>query len=251
MADAATFLAPGGQDPGTAIRATVSALTTVTVGDLLFVGQGYRSHIRERTFSGVDVNGAPFAPYSTKGPFYLYPNKSATGDRKVRATAAAGRHAKTGRIGVRTPTGIKYESYAAAKAAHGSPGVTLYGMEQHPHMLDAIIVRAGGQEVSGAGAGSFGSELEAFEGNSPCAMLALGFYGDEAERAKGHNEGTSKLPKREFFALNAADLAWGERAIAQRMQIRARRGEAGPSGSGPASAPSTGGAEDRSDWISF
>jgi len=248
MADFATFTAPGGGDPGTAIRAVVAALTIVTVGDLLYVGEGYRSRIRARTFAGVDVNGVPFAPYSTKGPFYLYPNKGATRDRNARATASAGRHAKTGRIGVRTPTGIKYASYAAAHEAHGTPGVTLFGMEQHPHMLDSIMVKAGGQEVGSAGTGSFGSPLEAFEGNSPCNLLALGFYGDEAARARGHNEGTSKLPKREFFALSISDLAWGERAIGTRMSIRGAH--VGPSGSGSPAAPA-GDTDDRSDWISF
>jgi len=241
MADFATFLGPNGAPASAAIRATVAALGTITVGDLLYVGQGYKSRIRERTFAGTDVNGAPFAPYSERGPFYLYVNHDATGSRSVsgtgsltakqfnekrksaRATAAAGRFAKTGRIGIRTPTGIKYESYAAAKSAHGS-GVNLYGMEQHPHMLDLIMVRAGGSEVSGAtGSFDFGSEFEAFSSNQPCTNLALGFYGDEALRAEGNNEGTGKGGiKREFFALNASDLAWGEKAIAERLVIRAR-----------------------------
>ncbi len=221
MATFATFTGPGGADASASIRATVLALSTVTVGDLLLVGQLYRSRIRERTFSGVDVNGAPFQEYSTRGPFYLYPNQSATKDRAARATAAKNRHVKTGRIGIRTATGIRYESYAAAKAAHGVAGVNLYGLEAHPHMLDAIMVKAGGSEVAG-GLPSFGSEFEAFEQNQPCSSLTLGFYDDTAERARGHNEGTSKLPKREFFALNAEDLAMGERAIGERMQIRAR-----------------------------
>jgi len=223
MADFATFLGPHGAPAPAAIRATVAAIGTITVGDLLYVGQGYKSRIRERTFAGIDVNGAPFAPYSERGPFYLYVNQDATTGRAARAVASANRHAKTGRIGIRTPTGIKYESYAAAKSAHGS-GVNLYGMEQHPHMLDLITVRAGGSEISGTtGAFDFGSEFEAFSGNQPCSNLTLGFYGDEALRAEGNNEGTGKGGvKREFFALSAADLTWGEKAIAERLVIRAR-----------------------------
>jgi hypothetical protein len=229
VADLATFTGPGGADPRVSIRREVQALSTITVGDLLYVGMGYLSKIRERTFAGIDVNGAPFAPYSDKGPFYLYVNKNATTGRAARATAAKNRHAKTGRIGVRTPTGIRYESYAAAKAAHGVSNVNLFGMGQNPHMLDAIIVRAGGSESSlmDAEFTAGGSELNVFEQNQPCTLLTLGFYGDEAERARGHNEGTSKLPKREFFALNAGDLAWGERAVAQRMMLRARLGGGG------------------------
>ena len=245
MAANATFTGPGGADAGASIRATVAALSTVTAGDLLYVGELYRSRIRERTFAGIDVNGAPFAPYKGSAaqmglfdrPFYFSPNRDVGSTRaksgtrfftqeqviKARATAAKNRYAKTGRIGIRTATGIKYESYAAAKAAHGVANVNLYGMEQHPHMLDAIMVKAGGSEIAGGlGAPSFGSEFEAFEANQPCSSLTLGFYGDEAARARGHNEGTSKLPQRQFFALNAEDLALGEKAIAQRMAIRAR-----------------------------
>jgi hypothetical protein len=229
MADAATFTGPGGVDPRISIRREVAALSTVTAGDLLFIGQGYRSKIRERTFAGTDVNGAPFAPYSNKGPFYLYTNRdSASGrtseGRVARATASKNRHAKTGRIGIRTATGIRYESYAAAKAAHGVANVNLYGMEQHPHMLDTIMVVAGGSRVDSSMDGlNFGSEFSAFESSTPCDLLTIGFYGPEAERARGHNEGTSHLPKREFFALNSADLAWGEKAVAERMVIRAKQ----------------------------
>lgn len=221
MPDLATFTGPAGASASASIRATVSTLKTITVGDLLMVGGGYVSRIRERTFAGTDVNGAPFAAYSSKGPFYLYVNKDATGDRGARATAARGRHAKIGRIGIRTATGIKFESYGAAKAAHGASTPNLYGMEQHPHMLDTMMVKAGGSEVVG-GAPTFGSEFEAFEANQPCDSLNIGFYGEEAARAQGNNEGTGKTPKREFFALNAEDLAWGERAIGERIAIRAR-----------------------------
>ncbi len=217
------------------------------------------------------MNGAPFAPYSTKGPYYFYPNRDSAGptrsrsgnrslnaqqlnekSRKARSTAAAGRFAKIGRIGVRTPLGIRFESYAAAKAAHGAAGGNLFGMEQHTHMLNMITVRVGGQEIAGDVPG-FGSEMEAFEGNIPAHELTVGFYGPEAERAKGHNEGTDKLPKREFFALNQQDLDLAAQLVAQRMMIRARSGHTGPQGGGSTPAPSalsddTG---DRSDWVPF
>lgn len=257
MAAGAVFVTPDGQSAAAAIRAEIQAFAQPTTGDLLYVGQIFRSRIRQRTFQGVDVNGAPFAPYSSKGPFYFYPNKgSATSrtseGRKARATAAANRHAKTGRIGIRTSTGIKYESYAAAKSAHGVSNVNLYGMEQHTHMLDTIIVKAGGAEITQA-AGEFmntGSDLSAFEQNTPGRELSIGFYGPEAERARGHNEGTAKLPKREFFALNQEDLQIAERAIAERMMIRARSGHKGPQGGGIAPAALTD-SGDRNDWISF
>ena len=261
MDDNATFTGPGGQDARVAIRYEIQALTTPTVGDLLFVGQVFRSRILDRTAKGVDVNGAPFVPYSTKGPYYFYPNREmgaargarATADTKrARATAAKSRHDKIGRIGVRTTAGIRFESYAAAKAAHGVAGVNLFGMEQHTHMLNTIMVRAGGRE-EGGGVPSFGSDMEVFEGNTPARELSVGFYGPEAERAKGHNDGTSKLPKREFFALNQQDLDLAEQAVAQRMMIRARSGHTGPQGGGSAPAPAATSADpsDRSDWIIF
>ena len=214
-------------DAKISIRREVLALSTVSTGDLLAVGMGYVSRIRERTFAGTDVNGASFTPYSTRGPYYFSPNAGVTKDRAARATAAKNRHVKTGRIGIRTPTGIKYESYAAAKAAHGVANVNLYGMEQHPHMLDALMVKAGGSESSLADAefARGGSpEMNAFEQNQPCTLLTIGFYGEEAERAKGNNEGNSRVPQREFFALNQSDLAWGERVIGERMVIRAKAG---------------------------
>jgi hypothetical protein len=34
----------------------------------MYIGQVYRSRIRQRTLAGIDVNGASFTPYSTKGP---------------------------------------------------------------------------------------------------------------------------------------------------------------------------------------
>ena len=125
----------------------------------------------------------------------------------------------------RTPFGIRYESYAAAKAAHGASTVNLFGMEQHTHMLDTMLVRAGGQEAS-QGADELlglGSELAAFENDVPCSTVTIGFYGPEAERAKAHNEGTDRLPRRHFFDLNREDIAFGERAVVERMEIRARR----------------------------
>lgn len=224
----ATFTGPQGQDPVSAIHMTVDALTTITQGDLLYVGQVFRSRIRQRTFSGVDVNNAPFAPYSERGPYYFYPNGEVGAARgaaaQARATAAKNRFNKTGKIGTRTPYGIRYESYAAAKAAHGVGNVNLYGMEQHPHMLDSIIVRVEGSEVDQAAADlDFGSELAALEGGKTAATeLTLGFYGEEADRAKGHNEGNRYLPVREFFALNQEDLQLAETAIGERMEERAK-----------------------------
>jgi hypothetical protein len=238
MAATASFTGPNGQDARAAMEWGVRTATTPTTGDLLYSGQVFRSRIRERTFRGVDAQGVPFTAYSTKGPYYFYPNRE-VGDtgrragtrnhtqaqvRAARATAAAGRFKKTGG-GTRTPFGIKYASYAAAKAAHGVANVNLYGMEQHTHMLDTMLVKVGGVEVGlAADALMDSSEMAAFEQNQPATELALGFYGPEAARAKGQNEGNSRTPKREFFALSDQDLMIGEQAIVERMSMRAVHG---------------------------
>ncbi len=225
MADSTvTFTGPSGADPVTHIRYVITALTQTTLGDMLAVGQVFRSRIRQRTAAGIDASGAPFVGYSTRGPYYFYPNREAAGSVRggsdatlhARKTAAAGRHAKTDRIGTRTPYGIRYDGgYAEAKAAHGRSTVDLYGLEQHPHMLDAMLVRAGGMEIGG------GMDI-ATEAAGQCDHLTLGFYGTEAARAKGNNEGTSHVPARYFFALNSDDLAAGSEMLANRMEARAK-----------------------------
>src|SRR5215469_12536540 len=129
-----------GEDARLAVRYMVRALSTTTVGDMMYIGQLYRSRIRQRTLAGIDVNGASLTPYSTKGPYYFYPNRevgtargprATEATRKARATAAKGRHAANGREGARTPFGVRYDGgYAEAKQAHGVGSVNLYGMEQ-------------------------------------------------------------------------------------------------------------------------
>jgi hypothetical protein len=236
----ATFTGPDGRPASVAIRRVIKALSTPTVGDLLAVGQGGRTAIRQRTARGIDVNGAPFAPYSTKR-FYFYPNGAVGSTRRVagtrnlnqqqvqkaRATAAAGRFKKTDKIGLRTPYGIRYDGgYAEAKAAHGRQNPDLYGLQQHTHMLDTMMVKAGGVELTSAGDSlDFGSELEASENIMPATEVTLGFYGPEAARAQGNNEGTRTVPKREFFALNSQEQTVAETILGRRMEARAKEAE--------------------------
>jgi hypothetical protein len=203
-----------------------------TVGDCLLLGQIARSQIRKRTLSGVDSQGASFASYSTKGPYYFYPNGDVGSTRggsaavkQARATAAKNRFSKLGGKGVRTPYGIRYESYAAAKDAHGGGTVNLFGMEQHPHMLDAIIVRAGGAEIDQTG-GEFleisaGDELDAFAQGSRSSEFFIGIYDDRSDRGRGHNEGSGHLPRRHWFDLNAADYDLMRPVLIARMRARA------------------------------
>lgn len=232
MAQQATarFRGPGGQDPVAAIHNVLLALPP-TVGDMLLAGQIWRSRIVHRTQAGVDVNGAPFAPYESSHVYYFYPDRDvAKGkSRAERLTTVGNRFRETGKQGARTTVavkgktkrkagvGIKYESYAAAHAAHGRSTVDLFGMEQHPHMMNAMIVKAGGTELDM----SAPLDLDPSSNTSPCSQMNLGFYGEEDARARGHNEGAGHLPQRRFFDASAEDLHVMEETMLARAVARA------------------------------
>ena len=59
----ATFTGTNGAEPITEFRLVVRNAKP-TRGDLLFAGNLMVAAIRDRTFAGMDVDGAPFAPYS-------------------------------------------------------------------------------------------------------------------------------------------------------------------------------------------
>jgi len=188
----ATFKTKRGKDPVEYILDLKQAAQP-TQGDLLFAVDGQRTRILDRTARGVDAYEQAFAPYSTKGPYYYYPNgrlgstRSAEG-RKRNYEAAKRLHTKLNAgnrgtpLGQVTPGGaIKFESYAQFKQSFGRLTVDLLG-PRAPHMLQALVtvVRS-------------------------ATEIILGIYGDEGKRASGHNVGTKTLPKREFVAANEED----------------------------------------------
>ena len=150
----------------------------LTQADILYGLKRQKARILDRTARGVDLNGGAFAPYSTKGPYYYYPNKGAKPGQRRASAAAFGK--KIG-AGTRTRLGLKFASYAAFKASMGRGVVDLLGPKA-PHMLQAIVVK-----TDSASAGT------------------IGIYGPEADRATGHNTGFGHLPKREFFGWGAGD----------------------------------------------
>ena len=199
--------------------------TQITAADTLFVLNEQKSRMLQRTGLGRDIDGRPFAGYSTRGPYYYYPYKAErqakldlrfslgasqlnlftsnkvneinfSNFQRGRLNARLTRFAKkTG--GVRTRTGIKYASYAAFK---GGSVVDLMGPSA-PHMLQAMVVQARGPN----------------EG-------VIGIYDDEASRATGHNTGVPSrhLPQREFFGWGAKDrdevVSSLERLVGQRIK---------------------------------
>lgn len=88
-------------------------------------------------------------------------------------------------------------SYAKRKAKAGGrvDQVDLYGIEHHPHMMQAMLARP--------------TE----------AGFELGFYGEESDRARWNNEG-GRAPTRRFFAASEQDLNDVQQAIGQRVTVR-------------------------------
>lgn len=191
--------------------------------DLAFALEQQRTRILERTARGVDFEEKPFAPYSANGPYYYYPSTQRgrsffPAERALRAIwagrstfraeyfkvldAAAKRFARktTPNGGTTKGSAVKYESYAAFKAALGRKTVDLTG-PRAPHMLQALLVRVHG----------------ALEG-------AIGIYGHEAVRASGHHDGNpkTKLPRRRFLGASEADKTLMVAAIAERAAARGR-----------------------------
>lgn len=197
-----------------------------TVGDLLYAGQRQRSRILDRTSRGVDVDEQPFTPYSQNGPYYYYPGKSSQN-----RGAAAGKKAKQlgikgavtnsqKRAGIlgRTRLGIKFANYGAMKAAFGRAWVDLRGINA-PHMLQAFIVRVAGFVLTV-------TETFIDDGgglDQPATEIILGIYGDEAERAEGHNQGHGHLPRRHFFGASSSDKQEVPNDILVRVVFRVKK----------------------------
>lgn len=140
------------------------------------------------------------------------------------------------------------ESYRKRKVLMlgSSDTVDLFGMDQHPHMLNAIVVESGNVlAVSGSEMGElFGIEMDpgTVSGNDvPATIVSLVIHdGPEAERARAHNEGatirtrlgtgkgkprrggaaTFTLPVRRFFDASQDDIEFMGFAMAQRRQAR-------------------------------
>jgi hypothetical protein len=111
------------------------------------------------------------------------------------------------------------DSYAKYKAKRGrNTTVDLFGARQNSHMLNAILVKAGGAESSGNDTGSNYAM-------TPITEIRVGIYSeDEAARARVHNEGLGHQPRRHFFDASAPRVATMERIIGQRVEERLRNG---------------------------
>jgi hypothetical protein len=217
MSRSVSFRTARGEDPQARLLAIRRAIEPRDA-DLLYAGQRQRARILERTARGIDVDGRPFAPYSTRGPYYYRPSRGAAvaaalghdirGEEWTERQKAAAKRflrrittkSERGAPGAprlsRTGRTIRFESYAAFKRWLGRSTVDLRGASA-PHMLQAIqVVVRGARE------------------------LVLGIYGEAAARATGHNEGTRTLPRRRFFGASAADVRQMVREIYEHVKHR-------------------------------
>lgn len=147
----------------------------------------------------MDVEGHPFAPYSTKGPYYYNPHAGRANTSAEQRRGAAKRLRKTlGEGGVTRSGYLRFDSYAAFKRSLGRTNVDLTG-PRAPHMLQALTVQATGN-----------------------TELRLGVYGAKAVLANAHNEGGRHLPQRKFFGASGADVREMAREIGERIAARLR-----------------------------
>lgn len=216
-----------GLKPSELLRRSVNAVKP-TIGDAVLIGEEQRARILDRTANGQDLHGNTFHPYSTNGPYYLYPSvhlgksPDAIKTRKnavrhllnitmeVHDNLLGTKHEMASVGGVKTQRGlsIRFESYADYKASIGRFGVDLYGLRA-PHMLQAIQIKVGG------GTGTKGDTRSAI-----ATTMAIGVYDKPAARATGHNEGTRFLPKREFIGASPQDISKMSTTLLRRARQR-------------------------------
>lgn len=183
-----------------------------TTEDALTLALRGVSMILALTEQGKDYTGKPFAPYSTKGPVYVYPNSA--GKAGSKRQAAAQRFAK--KLGAensfsRSRIGLKFDSYADYKRSLGRSTVDLSGPKNR--MLRAIKVRCNGTELEQRAKPGFNQ--------TPATEFTIGIW-DEALAVIGaaHNSGAKTgrghkvtLPKRRFLDLSRASMLELERML--------------------------------------
>lgn len=179
---------------------TIKKSLQLTREDKVEAGTLLRGRIIKRTREGEDVNGHAFTRYSNKGPYYYYPpGRTRRARGNFRGSVVRRVRNITGGDVIRTKGGgLKFDSYADFKRSIRSGTVDLTG----PHrggMLDSIRVDGRDGELT--------------------------LTGDNAAKARGHNEGTRRLPKRRFFAASRNDLIEMQKVMARRIMKRIEAGQ--------------------------
>lgn len=208
-----SIFGPRGQRPSDRIS-EIERAVQVTAADTLFALERQKSRILRRTESGVDYQGVPFAQYSDKGPYYYTPGaKGSTVQQQKSTTTRLIRRLGSGTLS-RTGQSIRFDGgYREFKLSGlGRSTVDLRGPSA-PHMLQAMVIK-----VDDVVRGDVGPT----EQSIPAFVATLGFYSEEAARAKGHNEGVPErhLPQRRFFDVSDQDQHQIAQDIAERRVRR-------------------------------
>lgn len=194
-ADHPTFTGPGGADPFDHLISIANGLVP-TEGDLLNAGHLLRAQIRDRTFRGVDANGAPFTGYSA---------------------AYAKRKMARGRSGT-------VDLFGAEKNAHMLDGMTVKAgsAKLDPGQEPAADVNASPAPANLIQVGFYESDQAVRarvhnEGGTVRTRLGKG-------KGKPKKGGVSSfsMPRRHFFDANREDIALMTRAIGERIMSRIR-----------------------------
>ena len=163
-----------------------------STADLQYAGDRFKARIVERTRRGLDYEEKPFAPYSTKGPFYYYPQHR--GGEQARIRAVSRLQKKIGGTTTKSRKGIRFESYADFKRSLGRTVVDLTGPSA-PHMMQSIVVRV------------FRNRIQVGIYDSQKALIA-----------EGHNLGISgRLPRRQFLGISRKEEVEIKRDILESM----------------------------------
>jgi hypothetical protein len=229
-------------DRGSAIATLAREMveeTLPTKDDVLYALERQKARILERTARGVDFEGRPFAPYSTKGPVYYTPSSGSTAFARTRkqaklfpgvkipgfAEVSESEHKR--RIAARDrfarkiagTAGLKSVARAVAQAKL-FPSAAIRGLrfERTGYSLKfdsyadlkRALRRAGRVDLTGIRAPHMLQAIVAKVQEQGRGQFdaTLGIYGEEAARAEGHNEGNprTKLPQRRFFDSSRQDI---------------------------------------------
>lgn len=106
-------------------------------------------------------------------------------------------------------------AYAARKAKTGRNSGTV-DLTWSGRMLQALVSRAGGREISGR-AQSVGLN----DSPAPVNFFTIGIYGSEAVRAAAINAGAGKMPQRRFIGASSQDERAMISDIVARIKARA------------------------------
>lgn len=207
--------------------------------DLQYAGERQRTRQLDRTRHGLDVDGRPFAPYSTNGPYYYNPSAGRGGaffspkqaervysgkttfqrlDSQNRRAAVRRMFAKLGGHGRATHSDVVHRG--TRQAGSGEMRISRTGRSIRFESYAAFKRWLGRAYVDLTGPRAPHMLQGILVAARSAAEMVMGVYGAAAARAQGHNEGGRRLPKRRFFAASGADLAAMVGDIGKRVMAR-------------------------------